>query len=233
MVLRRILWATVLVMGLAATGRAAEPNKPAPAPDELPTHLIKILRTTNKAQTNRYVPKVYDVNNTNPYALLRWIRRTAQQEEGAYYFFGKKDENDKVTSGKILVTLPEYMLPGVDELMRTIDRSGLTSTSGEKFFYYRPRHRHVNDGGFTDLVDAIVGTSGGFERDNEANKFMVYAAPSKVEDVKALLPLFDAPPPQAMIDLKEIPFDALEVLIKEKNKELQDVILNEINENKK
>jgi len=200
-VFRRVLWTAVLVTGLAGLGRAAEPPKSAVAPNELPTHLIKVLRTTNKAQTNRYVPKVYTVRNTNPYALLRWIRRTAQQEEGAYYFFGKTGESNEVTSGRIMVTLPEYMLPGVDQLMATIDRAGLTSTSGEKFFYYRPKHRHVNDAGFRDLIEAVRGTSGDFDRDDEANMFLVYAAPSKVADVEAVLPLIDAPPPQVMIEV--------------------------------
>ena len=194
-----VLWVASLTAGAASVALAAEPGK-APAADKLPMHLIKVLRTTNKAQTNRYVPKVYDIDNTNPYALLRWIRRTAQIEEGAFYFFGKPDESGKVNSGKIMVTLPEHMLPGVDKLMATIDRAGLTSTSGETFHYFRPKHRHVDDDGFIDILKAVRGGSGDFETDKEANMVLVYAAPSKIEDVKLWTPLIDAPPPQVMIE---------------------------------
>jgi len=200
--LRRVMWIAVFVMGSASAGQAAEElDLRKAAPDELPTRLIKVLRTTNKAQTNSYVPKVYDIQNTNPYALLRWIRRTAQQEEGAYYFFGKPDADGKVNSGKILVTLPEYMLEGVDELMETVDRAGITSSSGEKFFYRRPKHRCVGDTDFQDLIMAARGTSGDFEVDNEANAFLVYAAPSKVADVQKWLDEFDRPPAQVMVEV--------------------------------
>jgi type II secretory pathway component GspD/PulD (secretin) len=177
----------------ATASFAAEPAEP-------PEHVIKVLRTTNKAHLHRYVPKVYDIRNNNPYALLRWVRRTAQIEEGGFYFFGKPDADGSVNSGKILVILPEHMLDGVDQLMQAIDRAGLTSTSGESFFYYLPKYRHVKDAGFTKLIQAIRGTSGDFETDDEANRFLVYAAPSKLADVQNWLKYIDAPPPQVMVE---------------------------------
>ena len=45
--------------------------------DEL-NRTIRILRTTNKAQINRYVPKVYDFKNVNPFAVLRFIKRPVE-----------------------------------------------------------------------------------------------------------------------------------------------------------
>ncbi|MFP4057344.1 MAG: type II secretion system protein GspD [Candidatus Brocadiia bacterium] len=202
MLLRRGLLMATLLAGAWALGGA--PEAPPQDPAELPTHLIKVLRTTNKAQTNRYVPKVYTLNNVNPYSLLRWIRRTAQIEEGGFYFFGKpqtEGDRESVNSGKVVVIVPEYMVPGLDRLMATIDREGLTSSSGEKFFYFRPRHRHVEDTGFTDLVKALRGNSGDAEADEEANMFLVYAAPSKIRDLQKYLPLFDVRPPQVMVEV--------------------------------
>jgi type II secretory pathway component GspD/PulD (secretin) len=198
------------VLGLAAKGLAAELPELQKA-DALPVNVVKILRTNNKAHTHRYVPKVYDIQNNNPFALLRWVRRVAQIEEGGYWFFGKK-EDGKVTSGKILMILPEHMVPGVDKLMQTIDRPGLTSTSGEKFFYFRPKYRHISNDAepeFRDLVKAIVkwdgetggpSTSGDTAFDTEANKVLVYAAPSKGDDLREWLPYIDTPPKQVMIE---------------------------------
>jgi type II secretory pathway component GspD/PulD (secretin) len=189
-------WAT------ATVGLAAQPSE-LKGPDDLPVNVVKILRTTNKAQTHRYVPKVYDIKNNNPYSLLRWVRRTASIEEGGFYFFGNADANGTVNSGKIMMIVPEHMVASVDQLMATIDRKGLTSTSGEKFFYFRPKYRHVSNTGesqFGDLVGALVGRSGDLEFDREANKVLVYAAPSKVADVQQWLPIIDTPPAQAMIE---------------------------------
>ena len=206
MSLRYAMLVTVIAAGLAVTGYAQEVQKPL-APDELPTHLIKVLRTTNKAQTNRYVPKVYTVDNVNPYSLFRWMNRTARIEEGAYHFFGKPEVEgdwDSVQSGKIVVVLPEYMLPGVDELMEILDREGLTSSAGELFYYFRPKHRSVLDSGFTDVIKTLSLSSTGSSAkraDAEANMFLLYDAPSAVEDVKNLLPLFDVPPAQVMIEV--------------------------------
>ncbi len=210
MVFRRTVWIAVIVAGIACPGWAAEPAKSeapaepakkAAAPDELPTRIIKVLRTTNKAQTNRYVPKVYTINNVNPYALFRWVRRTAQIEDGAYFFFGKPDEKGNVNSGKIVVTLPEYMLPGVDEMMKIIDRPNMTSGGGDVWLYLRPKHRSVADTGFTNMIQTVRGTSGDVVVDTEVNMVLVYAAASKTDDIKAILPAFDVPPPQVMVEV--------------------------------
>ncbi len=204
--IRQAVVLAMLTAWMTTVGLAQEVQRD-PAPDELPTHLIKILRTTNKAQTNRYVPKVYTVNNVNPYSLFRWINRSARIEEGAYHFFGKPEvpgDWNSVKSGKIVVVLPEYMLPGMDELIGIIDREGLTSSAGETFYYFRPEHRSVEDSGFTDLIRelSLSTTSSSAKRaDVEANMFLLYDAPSAIEDVKRFLPLIDVPPPQVVIEV--------------------------------
>ena len=205
MSLRHAALVAAVIAGLTVSVYAQEERKPL-APNELPTHIIKVLRTTNKAQTNRYVPRVYTIKNSNPYSLFRWIKRSAQIEEGAYHFFGKPEvpgDWDSVKSGKIVVILPEYMLPGMDALMKIIDRPGLTSSAGELFYYFRPKHRSVQDTGFTDIIKALSLPSTGSSAkraDVEANMFLLYDAPSAVEDFKRFLPLIDVPPLQVMIE---------------------------------
>ncbi|MFH0945646.1 MAG: hypothetical protein V2A76_10650, partial [Planctomycetota bacterium] len=55
--------------GVAAAQPASDNANLNLSPDEIRTNLVKILRTSNKAQTNRYVPKVYNFQNVNPYAV--------------------------------------------------------------------------------------------------------------------------------------------------------------------
>lgn len=199
--LRRFLWTAILAAVTAAPSFAAEEPKVQPAPDEMPTRLIKVLRTTNKAQTNRYVPRVYDINNVNPYELLRWIRRTAQIEDGGYYFFGKPDAEGNVNSGKIMVLLPEYMLSGVDEMIKVIDREGLNSGNGDKALFFRPKHRSVTDAGFITLLQTIRGTTGDVVADTETNMVFLYLVASKMNGMNYWLPLIDVPPPQVMVEV--------------------------------
>lgn len=201
MKLRSPLCALALLAVLVTPAMAAETSSTGPAPGDIPSHVVKILRTTNKAQTNKYVPKVYDIENANPYEVFRWVRRTAQIEEGAYYFFAKTLPDGTVKGGKVMVTLPDYMLPGVDEMMKTVDRQNITSSSGEEYVYVFPKHRSVTDAGFVGLIGTVIGNSGSYGADVEVNHCWVLAAPSKIESVKAWLPKFDVPPPQVVVEV--------------------------------
>ena len=198
--LKRFVLAAVLMAGLAAQSHAQQ------APEE---HLIKVLRTTNVAQTNRYIPKVYTVENVNPFSLWRWVNRTARLHEGTFHMFGKPDvegDFDSVNSGKIVLVVPDNKQEGIDEMMKLIDRPGLTSSGGVTFFYFRPQHRSVKDAGFIGIIDelSLDSTSAGVGKtkhpDVEANMFMLYDAASGVENVQRLLPLFDVAPPQVSIE---------------------------------
>ena len=49
----------------AAAQIQEDPNDPG----NLQQNVVKVLRTSNKAQINRYVPKVYEFKNVNPGAF--------------------------------------------------------------------------------------------------------------------------------------------------------------------
>ncbi len=210
--MKRLIALTAALLALAGGWPAtAQEGAEFKAPDEIETHLIRVLRTTNKAQTNRYVPKVYNMENVNPYDVVRFIRRTMEIEEGAWFLFGKpqdpKDPNRSVRSGKAVVIAPLYQIPSIDELMATIDVPGLTSSSGDEMYYYRPKHRHVEDRDWTNLITAVADTalegdeeSGDFVADDEVNAFLFYDSPGSIADVQRWMPVLDQPPPQAMIE---------------------------------
>jgi hypothetical protein len=177
------------------------------APSDVPTRLIRVLRTTNKAQTNRYVPKVYDLKNVNPYDVIRFIRRSTEIEEGAWFLYGKPedtaDPNGSVKSGKAALIVPIYQIPYLDKLMATIDVPGLTSSSGDEEFYYRPKNRSVSDPNFVSLVNAIIAPnhSGGDQvADEPVNAYLFYDSPSGIADAKRWLPQVDLPPAQVMVE---------------------------------
>ncbi|MCA9285844.1 MAG: hypothetical protein KDA22_11545, partial [Phycisphaerales bacterium] len=164
------------------------------APDELPQHLVKILRTTNKAQTNRYVPKVYEFQHVNPYAVIRFVRRVMEVEEGAWFSFASPDMN----SGKLLVICPEYQIAGLDELMALIDRPKLTSSSGTERICYRLRHRDAEDPGAI-AVAAMEGTpTAVLIPDTQINGWFVEDSPSAIGRIAdAVINKYDVPTPQA------------------------------------
>lgn len=177
------------------------------APSEVPTRLIRVLRTTNKAQTNRYVPKVYDLKNVNPYNVIRFIRRSTEIEEGAWFLYGKAedpaDPNGSVKSGKAVVIVPIYQISYLDKLMSAIDVAGLTSSAGSKLLYYRPRHRSVSDPSFVSLINAVTSpnkSAGEQVADVPVNAYLFYDSPSGIADIQRWLPELDLPPAQVMVE---------------------------------
>jgi hypothetical protein len=66
--------------------------------------IIKILRTTNKAQILGYVPVVYTFKNVNPHEVVNWFTSALATEEGGCFTFLAPDG----ASGKLLVICPEH-----------------------------------------------------------------------------------------------------------------------------
>ncbi len=163
------------------------------APDELPTNVVKVLRTSNKEQINRYVPKVYDFKNVNPYAAIRQIRRVMEIEESAWFSFASPEMN----SGKLLVIVPEYQIPGLDQLVATIDVPEFTSSSGTKRVYYRLRHRDAFDTNFSGPA-LLEGTPTALIMpDIQTNSILIEDAPSGVTRITdAVVSDYDQPTPQ-------------------------------------
>jgi type II secretory pathway component GspD/PulD (secretin) len=208
--MRRLIVVLSVLGGLVVGGYvgAEEPPKGGEfaAPEAVPQRLIKVLRTTNKAETNRYVPKVYEFKNVNPFAVLRFFRRVMQIEEGGWFVFGKPehpDDPDSVKSGKVVVVAPIYQLPYIDRLMAVIDTPGLTSSSGDVMLYYRPKHRDVADASFVADANAALSpnrTTTDQVPDTEVNGFLFYESPGGIANLQSWLPALDQPPPQVMVE---------------------------------
>lgn len=208
--MRWLLLTAVGVLALGGVGAAEEAGGGAigVAPDEVPAHLVKVLRTTNKAQTNRYIPKVYEFKHVNPFDVVRFYRRVTEIEEGRFATFVAPDGK----SGLLLVIAPEYQIPYLDELMRTLDRPGLTTSSGEKRSYVPLQHRAADDVG---LLRAIWGQSnhtasrpahGTRAPDNtvlcdlETGSIYLQGAASLVERAEAVIAELDKPLPQVLVE---------------------------------
>lgn len=192
------LLATALLL-LPATSNAAgkgEGMGPAPAggsvqdldlaPNEMLNRNVRILRTTNKAQLNRYVPVAYSFNNVNPYAVRRFLNRAIESEDGALFTFVSPEGN----SGRLLAMVPEYQIPALDKLVAAIDRADLTSSSGTHRAYVQLKHRRA-DLSDVDFLNnfGIYLTANGDEViiDPEQNAIYIEDAPSGTEWLLAAL----------------------------------------------
>jgi len=167
------------------------------APDEAPTHVVKVLRTTNKAQTNRYVIKVYDFKNQNPAELHRFYRRVAEIEESAWHTFVGPDGR----SGKLVMTIPEYQIPYVDAMVAALDKPGLTTSSGSQASWARMKHRNITDAAFRSTLLQYMSPTAETVLDPETNSILLYDVPSAIETAEDALTILDSPVPMVRLDV--------------------------------
>lgn len=173
-------------------------------PDELQTQVVKILRTTNKAQINRYVGKVYDFKNVNPAAINNYFHNALEREEGsAYTFMGPDGE-----SGKILVICPEYQIPYFDQVTKDLDRTKLDSAPGSKYVYKQLKHRSAADASFIAVARQYATANSVVLGDTETNAIFIFDAPSGGDyAVKYLDEYLDTPTPVVDIRVKIFEID--------------------------
>ncbi|MEK7271172.1 MAG: hypothetical protein AAB215_09570 [Planctomycetota bacterium] len=134
---------------------------------------IRILRTSNKAQVNRYVPKAYTLKNVNPFSVMRFYKRVMEVEEGSWFTF--KDPEKE--AGVVLLVCPAYQVPYLDKLMEQIDRAGVTSSSGTATYYYPLKYRDGSDANFQTTVRSFGTAYQGFLYDPEMNAFLFRESP--------------------------------------------------------
>ena len=70
---------------------------------QTPRNVVKVLRTTDKAQTNTFVPRVFEVKNANPYSVSKFVEDAVSAEGGLIATYANP-ETEK-NSGLILVVV--------------------------------------------------------------------------------------------------------------------------------
>ena len=179
----------------AAAGIKEDPNDPR----NLDQNVVKVLRTSNKAQINRYVPKVYEFRNVNPGAFAyRLCHGFVTVEDGIISCFAAPDRK----SGMVLVVVPEYQIPKADELMGALDREKLTASTGSEYQYVPLKNRSALD---QDFVNGLMmnGTNDVTPLpDVETNSLFFGGSPSGVQKVMEALAKYDTPTPQVSVSAK-------------------------------
>jgi len=175
--------------------KAPAPTLTTPPPDEMKTNVVKVLRTTNKAQVNQYVCKVYDIKNCNPYEIINFPELLVEGEEGMVYTFLHPDGN----KGKLLVVCPEYQVPYFDELIPSLDRPNITSRPGSAYLPYRAKNRTAQC--LAQLGGYYAGSQDVLYPDVETNSVLLFGVPSGCEAASAALTAADVPSPQALIEV--------------------------------
>ncbi|NQU44190.1 hypothetical protein HQ520_12950 [bacterium] len=188
----------VVMMTCLGSASLAASSDPA-APENQANHVVKVLRTSNKAQINRYVPKVYEFTNVNPGRFaVRKFGDFIGAEEGVIDTYMAPDGK----SGLVLVVVPEYQLPLIDQVMAETDRADLSSSSGSKFAYVPVKNRSVFDPDFVANLFLYGGSDNEILSDDETNSLLIHGAPGGIKAILSGLELYDIPTPQVSLSAR-------------------------------
>ena len=197
-----------LLGGATASGQNPKSMDRHMDPEDYLTRTVKVLRTTNKAQTNSYVPLVYTMRNNNPFNVIRHLIRAIQLEEGDLFTFVSPEGQ----GGKVLFIAPDYMEEELAALVKSLDKPGLTTSSGTMRVYRQLKHRRANDSDPHFLETAAsfsTGNGSDFLFDTWANALWWADAPSGAHTLdNALTDWLDVPTHMASVTVKIYELDA-------------------------
>jgi type II secretory pathway component GspD/PulD (secretin) len=180
-----MLVVSLLALTLAQTTEAAPPLG---GPGNENERTVKVLRTTNKAQTNHYVCEALEFKNVNPYNVVNFFWAVVSREEGGIYSFCDSDEKGEYKdNGFIVVICPEYQLESLRQLARDLDKKGLDSGPNSKYTYYRMKHRNGSDPNFLSVASWHIGSSGVLAPDIETNSVLIYDATGGADYAESVL----------------------------------------------
>ncbi|MCL5271177.1 MAG: hypothetical protein M1457_11675 [bacterium] len=196
MLRKLLLFAGLLGVIGAASAFALDTGGAAKPPQD---NLVRILRTSNKAQTNRYVCEAFEFKNVNPFNLINFFWAVTSREEGGIYSFVKPGEE----RGYIVVICPEYQLDTLRKLARDLDRPQLNSAPGSAYITYRMKYRNISDPQLLAVAAFYAGATGIVSPDVPTNSVQIYDAPQGADETAAAFEeILDKPLPQIEIGLK-------------------------------
>ncbi|MCX7046337.1 MAG: hypothetical protein NTX50_12735 [Candidatus Sumerlaeota bacterium] len=170
-----------------------------PAPEAGKDNVVKILRTSNKGQTSRFVCEAYEFKKINPFDVVNYFWAMTSREEGGIYSFANPDGK----SGLITVICPEYQLESMRRLAKELDREDMNSSPGTAYTYYRMRYRNIADPNFMKVLGYYAGSSALLVNDVETNSIHFQDAPVGSESLaKTLKEELDQPLTQVEVAVK-------------------------------
>ncbi|MBI5154331.1 type II and III secretion system protein [Candidatus Poribacteria bacterium] len=171
-----------------------------------------LLRTTG--QKNNYLVKTFPIHNTNAIEIQSYLLRSTAFESAIVEVMGKQGVIDPSTGEPVqflIVTAPDFMMPGIEETVELCDipgfvfydGTGATNANGVAgAVTYTGKHRTASQ-----LVSILSGTELGNVgvflfppfADNSLNSIYIVENPADIADDLAALEAFDKPPLQVEI----------------------------------
>lgn len=166
------------------------------------TESFKILRSGDKAEINRYVTRVYNLEHANPYEILPYLRTIASLEKGNVITAWNPQASGKAKAW-IQVNVPDFQIDSIDAAVRAYDVEDFASIPGDIKYSYRTKFRNSVE--IADFIRTSTLSPDGLIRGDAAtNTIYVQDSPSDFRRVLAQIEFYDVPAPQLDVEVSII-----------------------------
>jgi type II secretory pathway component GspD/PulD (secretin) len=172
---------------------------------EIPANVgeFKVLRTSDKFEMNRYVTKAWELKHADAYEILPHVKKAAEMEKGKVRTLKYKDSQTGNMRYFIQVVAPEFQIPYIEEMIRTLDLPGMESSEGDVKYNYRLLYRNAED--ISDIIEnTSLSGEGEIYHDKKTNSVWIKDSVSDFKKDLATLKFYDIPIPQVALDLEVI-----------------------------
>jgi len=167
---------------------------------------VGVLRTTDPAQINRYVPKAFELKHANPYVVSYFVGIAVGAEGGLMGTYANTSEG--ATGGIILVAVPEYQLAKIEQVIKDLDIPMLTTSSGTKWTYVQLKNRSCLDEDVPANLLQYGANDNKILADVETNSVLIQGSPSGTGYILDAAAAYDIPTEQVSIATKIYEVDA-------------------------
>jgi hypothetical protein len=170
------------------------------------------IEVINSEDNIDYVIRTYPLRAANAADLFDVINQAVDQEEGRVdtLALGGRVEVDPMT-GEVsiedatesffVITAPEWMFPGLDQTIETIDRVGLSSwNDGTLDHYFTLQHRRPSE--VVGLLGEYVTDRAILIPDDNTNTLYVHDSPNTLRAIVRAIGAFDIPSQVVMIEVE-------------------------------
>lgn len=168
--------------------------------------VVKVLTSNEKIQSNRYVPRTFELKYANPYNVAYFIRDAVAAEGGMFSTYANTEKG--ATGGLLLVVVPEYQLEAIGKMVESLDRADITDSSGTKWEFVQLRNRSCMDPQPPLSLLLYGATDNTMKPDPKTNSFYIQGSPSGVAAIKKAAASYDVPTAQASIAARIYEVDA-------------------------
>ena len=207
-IITQVLTLTAVAQDLEFERYAAKrPDALAPKPGGL-TERIEVQSTNDNID---YVVKAYTLQQGNAAEIFQIVLNAVSLEGGTVNRLAAGSSVSLGPTGVqtsyegvsyLVVTMPHWMIPYVDDLIRVLDVPGIEASAfGTGYAFYRPLHRRPSE--LAAILGASVASPSAIAvPDDSRNVIYLEDTPSFVGNVVRALEAFDRPPDQVEVHVR-------------------------------